>query len=51
MHGEGGSIAQQGIGYSGRVATVLPVQYPKKGKYNHLCVEVQCGHGKWVDIT
>ena len=32
MHGEGGSIAQQGSGYSGRVATVLPVQYPKKGK-------------------
>ena len=32
MHSEGGSIAQQGSGHSGRVATVLPVQYPKKGK-------------------
>ena len=31
VHGEGGSIAQQASGYSGRVATVLPVQYPKKG--------------------
>ena len=51
MHSEGGSIAQQASVYSGRVATVLPVQYPKKGKHNHLCGEVQCGHGKWVGIT
>ena len=33
IHGEGGSIVQQASGYSERVATVLPVYYPKKGEH------------------
>lgn len=39
QHGEGGSSAPQGSGHSERVATVLPVQYPKKG--NHIICEVR----------
>ena len=58
MHSEGGSIVQQGSGYSGRVATVLPVQYPKKGKYKsiphtgmHWCVLFACVQHKCVSLS
>ena len=39
MHGEGGSIVQQASGYSERVATVLPVYYPKKGNIKLRCMQ------------
>ena len=46
QHGDGGSSAPQGSGHSERVATVLPVQYPKKG--NHIICEVRFSGGSRI---